>query len=398
MNKKWIGQTFLTLAILLVIFLGVFEYFENQAKQTESSSCRVESVNTDVWKNSEIVGWNDKAHVVAFDKETKALKKYSWKVNESKLALIKESEINLICTDPDYNCIQSHYFESNVEVDMIYFKPPYGLLNVKYGAREMVFPFFWDAQAVLRLGAPLKMCSENVNSENFEIASVGNQIFFYKNISRLLGTFDLSNINGASPASIGKEPDQIYTVSTSGFLSEGTCKDAQSSNKSLYWVPNKDKFLFYSPGSSVSLYSYYRAFSPITQFEEKPTGVLPIENDYLLFENNTVKFIQNRGTMSIDSAEIERLFLKNFDGALLFFWRSASLIGKIEQKRWLRKRTLRLLSLESSKKFPDDFYIEFGFLTEKDRFSSSVEESQNTLYLWNQTHRGDFSLRSISCH
>ncbi|MBL7543679.1 MAG: hypothetical protein JNL11_07670 [Bdellovibrionaceae bacterium] len=397
MSKKRIGQALLSVAVTLLIALGVIE-FTNRKDKGATDRCQMTDVSVEAWPRGDSIRWLGKNLVVSFHEKNRTLRKYNWSVKDGRLILNHESEIKLVCDQPGYNCFQSQVNKESLVLDVVYFKPPYGIAKARYGGRESLFPIFWDAKESLKLGAPVQMCGKLFDTRQYEMAILGDRLYVFQNTLRLLGGFSLSTMNGAGPTAAAREPEEVYSVTSSGRLGDATCADGQSSTQSLFWIPHNDSFVFYTPAESLSLYFYNRSLNRVQLVEEKPNWVIRGNNGYLFIEKDSLTVIAD-GKKSVKSVPgLSEFSPKNVYDLSAFFWEELNFIGSIQDRSWLSNRHLNMLELSSTSPARESLNLGFSLTSRKDDFSANISDDNKFLYHWEQTQSGDLSMRSISCH
>lgn len=397
MNKKKFAQTFLSLAVTLLIGLGIFEYIFRLKTEVPEGRCQINDVDVTRWPTNETVLYAVKNYVVTYSKSEKVLKNYSWSVRDNQLSIAKESAISLVCETPGYNCFQNKLYDQPLGLSLLYFKPPYGLAKTTYGKREVVFPIFWDAKESLKLGSPIQMCSKVLDARNYEMAIIGSRLYVYQESTRLFGGFDLGLLNGASPMSAAREPDELYSVSNSGQLMDASCAEAKASLVGMFWVPHRDSFVFYSPNESLSLYYYDRSLNRVQLSDGKPNWVLAAQNGYLFIEKNSLTVI-SEGKKTVKTIPgLNEFSSNNIWNLTSFFWNELNFIGAIDSRSWLSSRKMSMLELASEAHPQEHLNLGFSFSSRKEEFSASVADDFKFLYYWEQSHSGDLSIKSVSC-
>lgn len=398
MNKKRVGQFFLTMALALILGLGFFEYVHRSKKSDNpNSQCQITDVNVEEWPESESLLHVAKGYVVAFSATENKIKNYRWLVNSNKLKVSLDSEIGLICQSPDYNCFQKDLRDQKIQLKVVYFKPPYGLAKVRYGSREMDFPLFWDAKSNLKIGSPIQMCAKALDSKSIEMSVVGSRLYVYQNATRLFSGFELGGLTGAGPMSASREPDEMYVVSNSGRLSEASCGDAQSSAQAMFWVPHNDSFVFYSPSESLSLYFYDRSLNGVQLSDEKPNWVVRADKGYLFVEKNSLTVISH-GKKDVKTVPgLSEFTSKGIWSLSSFFWDELNYLGAIEERMWLSERKVNMINLSSESRPEEQMSLGFSWRSQKEEFSASISDDFKFLYHWEQSYNGDLSMKSVSC-
>lgn len=397
MNKKKVAQGLFSIAILLVLALLFSEYIESKNKKNSTENCNLGIVDVASWNIDEQILWKDEKILVAYNRNTAKLKKYNWLVDKEKLTTNLESEIDLLCLNPDYNCIQKSYYDKKAELDVLFFKPPYGLIHVKYGNKEMSFPLFWDGKEVLKLASPIRMCNKTFSKKENQYAIFENKLFVFNHLFRQLGTFDLSAMSGAGPSAASREPEELYSVLDSGQLVDSGCNSSQSYTDSLYWLTNRDSFVFYIPEKSFSYYVFSKSLKLFSVNEEKPFLVVAIDNGYLLLEKQAYTFFTD-GVRSSKKVKIyDKTLKESAQNADSFYWKKMEFIGLLNNKSWLANRSLSFFSLKDSVENTDKINFDFSFSSRENKFQGYSYLNSPTFLVWEQSYKDDFSIKSVSC-
>lgn len=397
-NTKRLGQILFSIALALIVFLGIFEFIERRSKtNSEANRCEINPVFNN-WPKNERILYVARDLVVSVNDENGIIRKLKWRVDGSQFVSQIEDEVKVFCEAPGYNCFMPTLRDSKLDWRLLYFKPPFGIAKVKYGKNEKTFPLYWDGKQDLKVGAPIQLCNRSLSNPSFKLSVLANRLFVYEEQNHFLANFDLSSMNGASPMSAPREPDELMTVSSSGRLSTTTCNEMRPSTQSLLWVPNKDSFVFLSPNDSLMWYRYDRALIPTFLDLKQPIWVIGMLNGFVVIEKD--RLVTLIGTeKSIKSVPgIGELFKKDSWDANYFVWNDLNRLVTVDLHSWLSIQKVRIIDLANRELKLEQISKGFDWSSRQGAFNTAISNENKNLYLWEQNQNGTLSIDAVSCH
>lgn len=396
MNSKRVGQVLLSIALVLIVVVGVIEFVERKSKSSANNQCQIKHVITK-WSTDEMVVWASRQLVVSVDNRKGILRKYNWHVENGQFVTQMETDVKLFCEQPGYNCFMPTLRDDKLDWQMLYFKPPFGVAKVKYGKMEKTYPFYWDGQQDLRVGAPIQVCGNPLNKSRFEMSVIANRLFVYEEQNHFLANFDLNVISGAGPMAAAHEPEDLMMVTSAGRLNPATCQDARPSTQSLFWIPNGDSFVFLSPKDSVTLYRFDKALSQLQIDIQKPDWVIRGPNGFVVISKDSISRISNGENVVKQMPGVGDLFPKNSWNGNHFIWDDVNRIGTVNPHSWLSTQEIRVIDVGAD--LPKDEHLSIGFdwSSSADAFNAAISSDNKTLYHWSQSQNGDLSMDAVSC-
>lgn len=262
--KKKLAFFFLALATVLGLILVVIDFYDEKTPQIKTSekSCKIKDQQQLLSSQEDIMQWTDK-HIVSWSSLDKKIRLYSWAYDNDKLSVTNLNEHSLLCSNPGYHCFPKEVEKKAVDFKMIDFHAPYGLVQLSNINPDLTFPWAWDSKEQSTLGAPLNICSKNLDSQTMKFYWIDETLIVYDHSRSTLGTYSLSEMNGASIKSAPKEADKIYFVSQEGDLIPSNCSDPQMTIKSGNLIQNKNLFIFQSQHQMGQVYIWDKTFKKI---------------------------------------------------------------------------------------------------------------------------------------
>jgi hypothetical protein len=395
-NSKKVGQVLLSIALVLIVVVGVIEFVERKSKSNEANLCKNKPVATK-WAADEMVVWVTRQLVVSIDNKKGILRKYNWHVENEQLVAQVVAEVKLFCDQPGYNCFMPQLRDDKLDWQLLYFKPPFGVARVKYGKMEKSYPFYWDGQQDVKVGAPIQVCGNPLNKSRFEMAVIASRLFTYEEQNHLLANFDFSAMNGASPMSAAHEPEDLMMVTSAGRLNPATCQDARPSTQSLFWIPNADSFVFLSPKDSVTLYRFDKALSRVQLDIQQPDWVIKGPAGFVVISKDSISRISNGEKVVKQMPGIGDLFPKNTWNGNHFVWDDVNRIGTVDPHRWLSTQDMKIIEVGADVSKTEHLNKGFDWSSRTDAFNAVVSSDNKMLYHWQQSQNGDLSVDAVSC-
>lgn len=253
MSKRNVAIILLFAGVSVIIFLAAMILSEQEADK-EVVACE-RKVNTVFDENKKTL-WSDSKYFIQYNTKDFQLGLYSWAINSEKFLPNNISHIKLACEKPNYNCLSQ---KENINVK--FFSPPVGLLQAN---NEKLFPFTWNSQKELRMGAPLALCRKELSQiKNIKVFSFGNHLFVYDYQRNILGFYDANKFSGATMSSGIVDAEKIYTIVDQGSLLVSSCEHELANQVDVYNIESSKNQLFvFKTNKPGWIYSYGQDFIP----------------------------------------------------------------------------------------------------------------------------------------